>query len=136
MEDYIVFFDSVLGLKFRRGYRDNNFVTDVTLPESDLGFFGDEDADWINLDMLTLSISEYWQSRYPANLEAEAMSGSQIDLSWENNGINDYDGVKIERSLDNETFSVIATLSGGTSYSDNGLDGDTTYYYKLRYFRN
>ena len=74
----------------------------------------------------------------PTNLAANAVSNSQIDLSWTapSGGTGDLlvTGYKIERSLDNgNTWSTIASNTGSTAttYSDTGLSTDTTYTYRV-----
>ena len=67
----------------------------------------------------------------PSNLSANAVSHEQIDLSWADNSDNE-EWFKIERSLDGVNFNQIAQVSANiTTYSDSGLDADTTYYYQV-----
>ena len=68
----------------------------------------------------------------PTNLSATAAGISRIDLSWTNTSTSQT-GVKIERSIDNVTFTQIA-LAGpaAVSYSDTGLSASTTYAYRVR----
>jgi len=68
----------------------------------------------------------------PANLNAVAVSSSQIDLSWTNGSSNE-SGIKVERSANGATaWSEIADLpASSTNYSDTGLAADTTYYYRV-----
>ncbi|HXB56240.1 MAG TPA: fibronectin type III domain-containing protein, partial [Vicinamibacteria bacterium] len=68
----------------------------------------------------------------PTNLTATAASTGQINLSWTNTGTSQT-GVKVERSVDNVTFTQI-TIAGATavSYSDTGLNSSTTYSYRVR----
>lgn len=68
----------------------------------------------------------------PSGLTASATSASQINLSWTDNATNE-SGFKIERSADGVSFTQIATvLAGVTTYSNTGLAGTTTYYYRVR----
>jgi hypothetical protein len=68
----------------------------------------------------------------PTNLAAAAVSSAQINLSWTNTSTTQA-GVKIERSTDNVTFTQIAIAGGAAaSYSDTGLSGSTTYFYRVR----
>lgn len=61
----------------------------------------------------------------PANLQAVAVSSSQIDLTWDAvTGVSGYD---IERD-----GVVIVFDHPTTSYSDTGLDPDTQYDYRVR----
>lgn len=55
---------------------------------------------------------------------------SQITLSWDDVAGNV--GYKVERSLDNSTWSQIATpATGATSYPNTGLSAGTLYYYRV-----
>ncbi|MDD5194775.1 MAG: fibronectin type III domain-containing protein [Candidatus Omnitrophica bacterium] len=67
----------------------------------------------------------------PSNLQATAVSSSQINLNWQDNSNNEA-GFKIERSLSSSSgFSQIASVSNISSYSNTGLNASTTYYYKV-----
>jgi len=67
----------------------------------------------------------------PSNLTATAVSVSEIDLAWADNS-DDEDNFQVERSDDNITFSLHATLgSDATTYSDAGLPPATTYSYRV-----
>jgi M6 family metalloprotease-like protein len=69
----------------------------------------------------------------PTNLVATASSDSSINLSWTDASGNE-DGFLVDRSLDAITWQEgIASLSvNSSSYSDSGLNGSTTYYYRVR----
>jgi hypothetical protein len=68
----------------------------------------------------------------PSNLSASAQSSSSIKLSWTDNATNET-GFKLERSLDGQSFSQIATLGENTtSFTDTGLNANTTYSYRVR----
>ncbi len=68
-----------------------------------------------------------------SNLEATAISQTEIDLSWElipGLGAQNY---RIERKAAGGSYSQIALVgSSETSYSDTGLEAGTTYCYQLR----
>jgi hypothetical protein len=70
----------------------------------------------------------------PAGLSVTAASGTQMNLSWtastDNVGVTGY---SIERCTGSSctNFISVATVTG-TSYSDNGLTGTTTYRYRVR----
>ncbi|MBI5099136.1 MAG: hypothetical protein HZB30_07835 [Nitrospirae bacterium] len=68
----------------------------------------------------------------PSGLNAASFSSSQIDLTWADNS-TDETGFYIERKTGAEgTYSQIATIGKDvTAYSDTGLAGNTTYYYKI-----
>ncbi|MBI3961851.1 MAG: fibronectin type III domain-containing protein, partial [Deinococcus sp.] len=69
----------------------------------------------------------------PANLAATAVSGSQINLSWQDNA-SDEGGFKLERRTDAASGWVQMGTVGGnvTSYQDTGLVAGTTYFYRVR----
>jgi len=68
----------------------------------------------------------------PSNLQATAVSTSQINLTWIDNSDNE-DGFKIEQKTGaGGTYTLIKTASANTtSYSDTSLSSSTTYYYRI-----
>jgi hypothetical protein len=65
-----------------------------------------------------------------ATLTATAVSSSQINLSWSD--ASGETGFVIQRSPDSSAWTQIATPGAGVlSYSDNGLNAATTYYYRV-----
>jgi transcriptional regulator CtsR len=68
----------------------------------------------------------------PSNLNAAAVSASQINLSWQDNS-SDESGFKIERKTGaGGTYSQIATAAANaTAYSDGSAASGTTYYYRV-----
>jgi len=66
-------------------------------------------------------------------MERVAVAYNLIRLQWQDNSDNEI-GFKIERKTGaGGTYSEIATLEADvTTYSDTGLSGDTTYYYRVR----
>jgi len=72
----------------------------------------------------------------PSNLNASAVSSSQINLTWNDNATNE-DGYAIERCTGAgcTTFAEIArTGANATSYNNTGLSSNTTYNYRVRAF--
>ena len=69
----------------------------------------------------------------PSNLNAAAVSGSRIDLSWDDNYSNAI-GVKIERrEAGSAAFAEIATAIPGIAvYQDTSVQASQTYYYRVR----
>lgn len=66
----------------------------------------------------------------PSGLSANAVSSSQINLSWDDNS-GDEDNFVIERD-GGGGFSQIATVGANTtSYSDGSLNASTTYTYRV-----
>jgi hypothetical protein len=69
----------------------------------------------------------------PTNLNASAVSSSQIDLIWNDNSGSETSYI-VDRALSSSgPWSQIASLAANsTSYSDTGLSASTTYYYRVR----
>ncbi len=69
-------------------------------------------------------------------LEAVAVSTSQIDLAWVDNSSNET-GFEIYRALEvTGPYELIATTDpDAESHADTGLDPDTVYFYKVRAVR-
>ncbi len=70
----------------------------------------------------------------PTNLTATTVSSTEIDLSWDA-VTGTFTGYVLERSTENtdESFVEIATLdTDATDYSDTGLTGGTTYFYRIK----
>jgi hypothetical protein len=65
----------------------------------------------------------------PTNLNATAVSASQINLTWQDNSSNET-SFWVARSTDGVSFSGRQTLAANsTSFSDTGLAPSTKYYY-------
>jgi len=68
----------------------------------------------------------------PTALSPAVASASQINLSWADNSSFET-GYQVERSLDNATWTVIATTAANaTTNASTGLAGCTTYYYRIK----
>jgi hypothetical protein len=68
----------------------------------------------------------------PSNLNANAISSSQIDLSWTDNAANE-SGFRIERSSDGTIFTEIGTVAANvTTFASTGLSAATQYWYRVR----
>ncbi|HXE80136.1 MAG TPA: fibronectin type III domain-containing protein, partial [Vicinamibacterales bacterium] len=67
----------------------------------------------------------------PENLEAEAVSHEQIDLSWDDASDNE-DTFHIERKTTGAFEEIASVPAGTTSFSDTGLNSSTTYTYRVR----
>ena len=75
----------------------------------------------------------YWTTRFPDTLTITIDSDTQITLNWVNNGVADYDDIRIYQSTDGVTYTEIDDVALGTTiYSDGGLSPET-YFYKVRY---
>jgi predicted esterase len=69
----------------------------------------------------------------PTTLSVIGSSNDQIDLNWQDNS-NDENSFEIYRSLAlNSGYEVVQVVDANvTEWSDTGLSGSTTYYYKLK----
>jgi hypothetical protein len=69
----------------------------------------------------------------PSDLLATAASSKQVDLTWQDNSINE-SSFKIERKTGvGGTYALVGTVGAGvTSYSNTALTASTTYYYRVR----
>jgi hypothetical protein len=67
----------------------------------------------------------------PSDLEATALSPTQVRLTWANHADN-ATGVKILRSTDGKTFTQVNTAPrDATAITDTGLTATTTYFYQV-----
>ncbi|HEV2193870.1 MAG TPA: spherulation-specific family 4 protein [Nitrosopumilaceae archaeon] len=92
-------------------------------------------AAWnsVGLGAYSTNVTGYTLPNAPTSLTANAISSSQINLSWAASG-NVTTGYKIERSTNGgSTWSTIVANTGNTntSYSDTGLAASTTYTYRV-----
>jgi predicted nucleotidyltransferase len=73
----------------------------------------------------------------PTNLAANAISISEVNLTWIDNS-NVETGYVVERSVgNNQNFSILATLNSNiTTYADSGIAPGTLYYYRVKAFYN
>ncbi len=66
----------------------------------------------------------------PSNLAATPLSSSSVSLTWSDNSSNE-SAFRIERKPGSGSYSIITeTAAGVTSYTDNGLTGNTVYTYR------
>ena len=85
------------------------------------------------------SLSAGWAAtapEVPSDLEASAVSSSEIKLTWQDNSDNE-SGFKIERKISGGTYKQIAVVDDGiTNYRNTGLSTDTKYYYRVRAYNS
>jgi uncharacterized repeat protein (TIGR01451 family) len=86
--------------------------------------------------MFQLSFTDTTSPAAPANLKAQAVSSSEMDLSWDastDSGGSGLAGYAIERREAGGNFAEIARVdSNTTSFKDTGLTASTTYEYRVR----
>jgi hypothetical protein len=72
----------------------------------------------------------------PSNLQALPVSATQINLTWTDNS-GDESNFRIERSLNESSgwTEIVTVAANATSYRNVGLASGTTYYYKVRAYR-
>lgn len=69
---------------------------------------------------------------HPTYFTDTVISHAQLNLSWTDNTSNETAFI-LERSDDNDTFSVIAVLAPNTlTYADTGLNANSDYYYRIK----
>lgn len=67
----------------------------------------------------------------PTGLTATTVDDAHVNLAWTDNASGET-GYSVERSLDNSTWTEIATpAANSTSYADSGLTESTLYYYRV-----
>ncbi len=72
----------------------------------------------------------------PDNLNATAVSGTQINLTWVDKS-NIENGFKIERKQESSSFSQVCTVGPNvTSWSDTELEPEKTYTYRVRAYND
>ncbi len=73
----------------------------------------------------------------PGGLRATAVSTSRTDLTWQDNSTNET-GFRVQRRREGSTawVQITTTAANATTFSDTGLEPDTTYHYLVRAFNN
>jgi len=110
--------------------------TDTGLEDAKEYFYTVSAYNGIGESAMSDTVSETTHTEPPAsptNLEAGAVSSSQIDLSWEDNSGNE-EGFEIRREIENEFVPIGSVLADTTCYSDTGLIHLTLYNYRVYAF--
>ncbi|VUD47626.1 Alkaline phosphatase [Thalassocella blandensis] len=69
----------------------------------------------------------------PSNVAAYPLSGSAMDISWDHERTDDETTIELERSEDQAHWQMIASLHQDfDQFTDNGLSGNTQYFYRTR----
>jgi hypothetical protein len=72
----------------------------------------------------------------PSALFITSTTSTQVALSWTDNAATE-EGFKIERSTDNSTFTVIATLQPNSIvFTDTTITSNTYYYYRVKTYNS
>jgi hypothetical protein len=72
----------------------------------------------------------------PSSLHAQALSASQVQLSWTDNSNNEL-GFLIERRQPNGAYKEISRTGPNTTrFIDNGLSRNQQYFYRIRAYNN
>lgn len=97
---------------------------DGTLTKFDLGVADVNASNWVK--------SNAFNPFDPTNLFTSEVSTTQIDLSWNDNALNET-GYTIERSDgNNSSYTVLNTIAAdATSYSDNTVSAENGYFYRV-----
>ena len=93
---------------------------------------------WDNLMVNSVDYDTVNPPAVPSDLTASAVHTARIDLNWTDNSTNET-GFRIERSLDNQTFTEIDSLIlNKTSYENiaGGLAAGRTYYYRVKAYNS
>ncbi len=111
-------------------YTDTGLEEGISYSYRVAGFTGTAQSGFSNVvAILTLPVG-------PTNLVATDLGGGDVELTWtENSSIED--GIKVQRSLVNTSgYETVAELAADeASYTDTGLELNTTYYYRVGAFK-
>lgn len=88
------------------------------------------DSSWI-----TTSFQVDVPTESPSDLTANAVSQTQIDLTWQDNS-DDESAYHVERSDGDNWIEVAVLASNTTSYQDTAVTCSTTYSYRVRAYRS
>ncbi|HUT65436.1 MAG TPA: fibronectin type III domain-containing protein [Spirochaetota bacterium] len=92
---------------------------------------GTGNSEYSNIAFAKTDVAASVAPEAPTNLQAQAISDTRIELSWDDNS-SDEDGFRVYRSTDDSTYDLIDTTNPNiTEYTDTGLTMSTLYYYKV-----
>jgi fibronectin type 3 domain-containing protein len=88
-------------------------------------------ADGIHLEEI-VSVTTMCETPIPVNVAATAKSSGSIEVTWDAvSGATSYSVYRATRNPNNQ-YTLLGKISGtNTTYTDNGLENLTSYYYKI-----
>lgn len=87
-----------------------------------------------SVDVYTSAVTTPALPAAPTGLSGLPISGTQVNLSWNDNADNEQ-GYEVQRSIDNVNFTSVGTTGAGmANLSASGLTMGTTYYFRVRAF--
>ncbi|UII25515.1 fibronectin type III domain-containing protein [Fulvivirga maritima] len=90
---------------------------------------------WTTINAMT--VNAYYNDGLPpsapSDLSLTALSSSSVKIDWTDNSSNETQFEILRANNENGPYTVVSTTSiNSSTYTDNGLSGSTTYYYKVR----
>ena len=117
-------------------FRDSGLAASTTYTYRVAAFNGTGASGYSNTASATTTAAAATVPAAPGSLAAQAVSTSQINLTWTDNAGNE-SGFRIERSTDGKRWSQIATVGANvTGFSNTGLKKNATYYYRVRAYNS
>jgi len=113
--------------------------------KADAVAYSTSNPEYLNIEvyvnsLITTAASTFVKS--PTNLTFNASSvetpaSSSVVINWTDNADNET-GFVLERSIDGTTYQVVssAIAANATTYTDNNLVPNTTYYYRIKAVKN
>lgn len=90
-------------------------------------------GDSANSNQATATTQQIPPPAAPSALTATTVSQTQINLSWSDNSSNEANFIVARSTTSGGPYTDIATLGANvSSYSNTGLNANTTYYYAVR----
>jgi len=112
-------------------YLDEGLNTGTTYAYEATAFNTAGESEASNTAMATTDVKPVILPSAPSNLSAQATNFDMVVLSFTDNADNE-DGFEVSRAVADGPFAVLATLEAdATSYTDNGLEAETQYTYKV-----
>lgn len=88
---------------------------------------------YINAMVLSAFFDDGSAPSAPTNLVATAPENDRVELTWQDNSINETRFDILRSSTINGVYNIVGTTpANATSFTDNSTVGRTSYYYKIR----